>query len=162
MEQLLGIGRTVRDGSNALQEIDYILKLYNSPQQLTTFYSMIYPDERLIVKDFNFHTINEIVERYVEVRKDSTAEVTFGFEIGYKNLGMGHACVLVYDVRVNKYYFRHEGGSNGIERENVYNYFECGGFDPTKIGYKNKLFDIDDALWIVIHSKCEEFMFVED
>jgi hypothetical protein len=70
-------------------------------------------------------------------------------------------CILVYDPRVNKFYFRHDGGANGWERENVYNYFEGSDFNPNDPKFSHNMFDYDNVLQHIILGDYADHMLSE-
>jgi hypothetical protein len=45
-------------------------------------------------------------------------------DVGLTYMGMGHVMVLSMDKKSNKFFFRHDGGSNGYERDDNYNKYK--------------------------------------
>lgn len=159
---ILGIGRTERYVSQRREKLQVIHDRYTVPQQLRNFYSKISEDEEIVVNDFKFCTINEIFENYRDIDDVSNDEMISFFRVGYSQMGMGHVCLLVYDPRVDKFYFRHDGGSNGWERESVYRYFEGPKFDPMSIEYADKIMTFDEALQHIVVGDFVKYIIMEN
>lgn len=163
MDNILGIGRTIKDTTPEFGKLKNIIALYGLPHELVTFYSKLSHDETIIVNEFHFNTIDALNEAYQEVydAKLRNEEITATFNIGYKYTGMGNTCILVYDPRVQKYYFRHDGGSDGWDRERVYKFFEGTDFDPRSQQYAKQVFCFDTALKHLIYNDFEYIMIMD-
>lgn len=159
---ILGIGRTERSSSQQKERMQVLLDRYSVPEQLKNFYSKISDDEELAVNKFQFCTINEILENYGDVEDVSNDEMISFFCVGYSQMGMGHVCLLVYDPRAEKFYFRHDGGSNGWERESVYRYFEGPKFVPTSVEYADKIMTFDEALQHIVVGDFGKYIIMEN
>ena len=158
MEQILGCGRIQQDETPEHIAIKKVLKKYGSPQELSKFYTLVRHDERIKVGEFTFYTIDETNEVYESMTHDDIGEVVSTLRIGYRYIGMGNMCSLMYDPRIRKYYFRHDGGCNDWERTSLYEYFENPKFDPTDQKYETKVFEFDDALRHVVKNTYCDFM----
>lgn len=161
MDQILGIGRTVYETSTTRDKLYNIFDRYDVPESLRSFYSRIHESEKVVVGEFHFNTINEIVELYVDIDTTDNDELIQWLNIGHKYLGMGHMCIMVFDPRVQKFYFRHDGGANGWERESIYNYFEGLEFNPNNPKFRHNMFDFNDALQHIVTNDYENYMLSE-
>lgn len=69
-------------------------------------------------------------------------------DIGHLYRGMGHYCVLAWCSKINKYFFRYDGGSNGYEREHNELFF-LTKFDPSDEKYKEKLINFENTIKMI-------------
>jgi hypothetical protein len=81
--------------------------------------------------EWTFFSIDKAIEIYDGYCKNGQIKV---FDIGYKYMGMGHILVVSCDLDTNLLFFRPDGGSNGYDREDNFNYLIKNGTSP----YKNK------------------------
>ena len=59
-------------------------------------------------------SFNDIVNKYNIYLLNNQKKLC---DIAIHYLGMGHITVLTYDIKLEKFFFRRDGGSNGYERE---------------------------------------------
>ena len=89
----------------------------NLPYELQTLYFCINDiNTEIKIKDWTFLTLKEMMERsefYENI-----------LDIGTKYMGMGHIYVLSYDTKNHRFFIRHDGGSNGYDRENYFNHYK--------------------------------------
>lgn len=79
-------------------------------------YSFIGENKEFFINDFTFLTLQQIHKRI--------NNYDYFYDIALKYAGMGHVIVLAYHPKTNKYFLRHDGGANGYERENYYNFYK--------------------------------------
>jgi len=72
----------------------------------------------IYIGDWTIMSINESIKRYEEYCKNGQNKV---FDIGYKYLGLGHIELISCDLETHLLFFRHDGGSNGLDRELNFN-----------------------------------------
>ena len=78
-------------------------------------YSFIGDNKEYQVNDFTFITLREVKKRM--------NNYNHFFDIALKYAGMGHVLVLSYHPNTRKFFIRHDGGANGYEREEHYNFY---------------------------------------
>ena len=93
-------------------------------------YSFIGDNKEYQINDFTFFTLKEIQKRI--------NNYNHFFDIGLKYAGMGHIIVLSYHSNSKKFFFRHDGGANGYEREEHNNFYY--NYNPEIDKSKNTLF----------------------
>ena len=97
-------------------------------------YSFIGENKEYQINEFTFFTLKEIQKRM--------NNYNHFFDIGLKYAGMGHIIVLSYHPQSKKFFFRHDGGSNGYEREEHRNFYL--NFNPQyEISYCDTFFDFE-------------------
>ena len=97
-------------------------------------YSFIGENKEYQINEFTFFTLKEIQKRM--------NNYNHFFDIGLKYAGMGHIIVLSYHTKSKKYFFRHDGGANGYEREEHYNFYY--NYNPeTDMSVKEVFFDFE-------------------
>ena len=149
MEHILG-KRELQEPSDIRQKIFMILKIYNAPRELYDFYEYVTPREEVVYNDFTFHSMENIVKYYDIVFSGQSVDeikqnLKHAYDIGFTYIGMGHVCALVYDPRCNKYYFRHDGGSNDWDRTTDVEFFEYT-FKPNDKKYAEYLLSFVEAV----------------
>lgn len=87
---------------------------------LKILYSFIGDNKEYLINNFNFFTLIEIQNRINNYNNF--------FDVALMYLGMGHVIVLSYHPKTKKYFLRHDGGSNGYEREAHHNFYK--NYDP--------------------------------
>jgi len=78
-------------------------------------YSFIGDNKEYQINDFTFFTLREI-----QKRKNNYNHF---YDVALKYAGMGHVIVLSYHPNTKKFFVRHDGGANGYEREEHYNFY---------------------------------------
>ena len=78
-------------------------------------YSFIGENKEYQINEFTFFTLKEIKKRM--------NNYNHFFDIGLKYAGMGHIIVLSYHPNSKKFFFRHDGGANGYERDAHYKFY---------------------------------------
>lgn len=138
-------------------KLNRILDMYGVDEELRKFYySREYEDE-VVIDKYTFYSIKNIIEEYEDVEKENISKQ---FEICYTMIGMGHTCVLVYDPRVQKYLFRHGGGSSGVDNYYIMKYFE-DEFDPNNPEFRTYLFNFNDAINKIIYGLTGSHMIMD-
>lgn len=162
--KIFNIQKSVCDETEHRNALFKILKMYNADEYLYNYYFRIDDNDIIIIGDFMLYSINSIVDAYkdfVDAERDKEILIAQQYEIGYTDIGMGHTCVLVYDSRVRKYYFRHGGGSDGNAVSSTCAYFNSDMFDPTAPEYAKYLFDFPSIIQCVIDKKFGSFMIMD-
>ena len=72
--------------------------------------------QEIYIKDWNLLNITNIYDMLVDHKEDNIHITDFAL----KYCGMGHCKIAFYDYKTNMIYYRHDGGSNGWEREERY------------------------------------------
>ena len=93
-------------------------------------YSLL-PDtsSEIYLHSWTFFSIDKALELYEEYCKNGQSKV---FDIGYKYIGMGHIRVISCDLDTHLLFYRSDGGSNGYDRDNNFNYLIKNGTTPYK------------------------------
>jgi hypothetical protein len=155
MDKIFGSDRNVQKEDPIRNELFNILDYYNAPCELYDFYKLMKPEEAISCCEYKFHMIKDTVENYGSMENPKKS-----FDICYAYMGMGHVCALVYDPKVTRYYFRHDGGSNGWEREEINNFFEIV-FNPRDSKYAKRMFTFEQAIEHVSKGCGHEYMISE-
>lgn len=92
---------------NTFSKLDFSMRI---------LYSFIGDNKEYQVNDFTFFTLKEIEKRINTYNNF--------FDIALKYAGMGHVLVLSYHPNSGKFFVRHDGGANGYEREEHYNFYQ--------------------------------------
>lgn len=102
---------------NNLDIINIFTKI-NLPKEITNFYiNNNAIDKELYIKEWTLFSINKIIDMYDNHNKDNIINIV---DLGFKYLGMGWIKVAFYNLKLNKIYYRHDGGSNGYDRLDNY------------------------------------------
>ena len=90
-------------------------KLPSIPRELRYIYQVLgNPSVEFYFKFWNLFSLNKIVERFAVYKENNQNNIV---DFAIKNCGMGHCVICAYDVRDNKIFYRHDGGSSGWDRE---------------------------------------------
>ena len=100
---------------------DDIKKFYRSIKSST---------QEIYVKEWTLFSIDNIYNMLLKHRENNI-HIT---DIGLKYCGMGHCKVAFYDPQTNMIYYRHDGGSNGWDREERYNALKSYKSDSNNTG----------------------------
>ena len=92
---------------NKLNLIELLEEIKNFYREIGTTSQEIYINEWILL---SIENIIKISENY---KKDNIHTIDFA----YKYLGLGHVKVAFYDKKFNRILYRHDGGSNGYDRE---------------------------------------------
>ena len=87
---------------------------------LRILYCNLKTDQESNISGLTFLKLKEIENRFENYNNF--------FDIGVIYAGMGHVIVLSFVPSIKKLFFRYDGGSNGYEREDNYNYYH--NYDP--------------------------------
>ena len=128
-------------GDDKITHDGYLFLKENSfPLQFEMIYYLIRDRMKEVkVKSFTFFSLNDII------MKDNY--YTNFIDIGLYPMGMGHVCVLGFDRESKMFFFRHDGGSNGIEREIYYNKYR--NMKPS-VEYKDNMISFDKVLELIL------------
>ena len=85
------------------------------PLGLRILYCSLRTDQESNISGLTFFKLKDIEERFNNYKKF--------FDIGVIYAGMGHVIVLSFVPEVSKLFFRYDGGANGYEREENYNFY---------------------------------------
>ena len=123
---------TFKQIKNTVKDNTVITKIANTlhfPPTLTRIYELLDSNEReFTYHNFTFFTINEMKRRFDIFAKDSRCVIC---DLATAYLGMGHVIVLSWDKKNSVFFMRIDGGANGYEREDYWN-FICN-YDTDKI-----------------------------
>lgn len=102
------------------------------PDSLKTFFVGKPYTCEIYINEWTIMSMQNMIERFESVYPDNI----LALDIGFKYMGMGHVKVLFYDP-VNKcYFFRHDGGSSGYDREYHYDILKKYKYDGNiKFGF---------------------------
>lgn len=161
---IFGDNRDVCGETLKRNQLFNILQLYHADEYLYNLYFRMKDEEQVVVGNFIFYSIENIVDIYCRngILNENACNFARQFEIGMANIGMGHTCVLVYDPKVSKYYFRHGGGSDGNAGMYTYLYFNSDKFDPTSSEYSKYIFDFPSAIKLIITKRYGSFMLLDE
>ena len=91
----------------------------NIPEPLSKIYKIIgNPSREYYINNWNILSLNNVIKIYNEKKLKNQKNI---IDFSILNMGMGHCIVCALDPRDKKIFFRHDGGSNGWEREHNYN-----------------------------------------
>jgi hypothetical protein len=113
-----------RDGSLGYytKEVNIILETISVGTDLKRLYQIIGNTKcEYYFNNWILMNLDSLKERYDNlITNKQTRVIDFGFSYG----GMGHCVVVSYDPITKKIFYRHDGGSNGYEREHHYNFIK--------------------------------------
>lgn len=96
------------------------------PDELKMIYRILGdPTTEFYFKHWTLLSLQKVVDRYNLVKADGQSRVV-DFAIKYG--GMGHCVVCAYDPEDGRIFYRHDGGSNGWDREANYEFIK--GYTP--------------------------------
>lgn len=114
------------------------------PYELQTLYFCVNDiTTEIKIKDWTFLTLKEMMER--SKLYDNILDIATSY------MGMGHIIILTYDTKNNTYFIRHDGGSNGYDREYYYNHYKT--LDTDMINQDMKYNNFTDILSLIISKK---------
>ena len=127
-------------------DTDYIIKL-NQLHEKIGFSRLLYYIYLYIGQDnlefrlhnYVFFSLTEVERRYNIFCDNDQTKIC---DLALTYLGMGHVKVLSFDVSSKMIYTRHDGGANGYERDDHWNF--CKSLDMTQ--YKGKLYPLDEFI----------------
>ena len=126
-----------------LQETKTLLEEIPFKNELKFFYQIIAnPSVERYINNWTFMSLTNIKQRYLHFLEHNQKR-TIDFALHY--IGMGHCIVVAYDPDSNKIYYRHDGGSNGYDREYNFNFIKI--YTPEE----NKCYTFQSFL-----EKCED------
>ena len=73
--------------------------------------------QEIYIKNWSLMSLDAIIERYNICKKDNINI----YDIGFTYKGMGHVKVAFYDPKLEKIFYRIDGGANGYDRIDNYN-----------------------------------------
>ena len=91
------------------------------------------------LNDYNFYSLSELIRRY-NIYKSDGQKCFCDLALTY--IGMGHVKVLSFSIGEKLIFARHDGGSNGWDREAHWKF--SLGLNPSE--HLEKLYDLDDFL----------------
>lgn len=99
------------------------LSNYNIPETLNRNIILIYkilgdPTKEIYIGEWTILSLDKALKNYKEYSKNGQNNV---FDIGYRYLSMGHIEVISCDLKSHLLFYRHDGGSNGYDRQINYN-----------------------------------------
>jgi hypothetical protein len=108
------------DIGNKQDGVNVILENISLPTLLQKIYLIIGdPTIEFYHGEWNILQLEDVKKR-VEIYKSKNQNRAVDFAIKYE--GMGHITVISYDPELDMIYFRHDGGSNGYDREFYHNF----------------------------------------
>ena len=111
--------KTADLGSNQ-DEVNKILEIIPLPILLQKIY-LIIGDPRIEFYHGDWTILQlEDVKKRTDIYRSKNQNRAIDFAIKYE--GMGHITVASYDSELDMIYFRHDGGSNGYDREYYHNF----------------------------------------
>ena len=79
------------------------------------------PQKEIYLGEWTILSLEQALEIYKSYCNEGQKNV---FDIGYRYIGMGHIVVCSYDPSDGKIFFRRDGGSNGYERFDRWNFIK--------------------------------------
>ncbi len=111
-------------------EVNQLLEKVPLPPDLRKLYQVIGDKEaEFYFGLWTLRSLEQVNDRYEIMKEDNQHRV---IDFAIRSLGMGHALVAFYDPQTDKVYYRHDGGSNGYEREAHYNWIKGYCPEPEK------------------------------
>lgn len=89
--------------------------------------------------NYIFFSLSDLEERYNTYVDAGQTRIC---DLAHTYMGMGHVKVLSFDIASKMIYYRHDGGSNGWDRESHWNFAKT--LDLSK--YNDKLYSLDEFL----------------
>ena len=72
------------------------------------------PDKEVYIGYWTIMSLNDVIDRFKNLKDPKQERV---FDIALRYAGMGHVDILSCDLKTHKLFMRHDGGSNGWERQ---------------------------------------------
>lgn len=72
------------------------------------------PDKEVYIGYWTIMSLNDVIDRFKNLKDKKQERV---FDIALRYAGMGHVDILSCDLKTHKLFMRHDGGSNGWERQ---------------------------------------------
>ena len=72
------------------------------------------PDKEVYIGYWTIMSLNDVIDRFKNLQEKKQERV---FDIALRYAGMGHVDILSCDLKTHKLFMRHDGGSNGWERQ---------------------------------------------
>ena len=108
----------------------------NFPLKLKMMYLLLNDSKKEVnIKEFTFISLRDVKEK-----SDNLNNI---IDIGIYYMGMGHVCILGMDKNTKKFFFRHDGGSNGLEAEVYLRNYRV--LNPSA-SYPDKMLSFDEVL----------------
>lgn len=104
------------DEANRL--INFLVNKYNLPEKWIELYENKRPSIEIQLGHFTLYSLREIKNISESYEKYQNEYIDLG--VTYE--GMGHVCVLSWHKILKKCFYRHDGGGNGWEVEDNFNY----------------------------------------
>ena len=102
-----------------VQEVYSILKKYELPKKLEILFQLICnPHVEYYFNNWTLMSLDTLGKHFDAKEADGQKRV---IDFAHHYLGMGHCIICSVDVEDKKIFFRHDGGSNGYERQERYN-----------------------------------------
>jgi hypothetical protein len=127
---------TINNNINTDNKLFELYEEYNIPIEikiLHTFFTVNGYD-KLIVNYHHMFSPKNFIDRQYKNKKF--------IDLGMTYAGMGNFVVLSWAKTLNKYFIRLDGGANGYDRNDNYEFYE-NTFDPESPMYKDKMFGYD-------------------
>ena len=110
------------------EEINQLTEDCIFPDALKNFFVGRPHNCEIYINNWTIMSLKNMMERHKIVSKDCIVAL----DIGFRYMGMGHIKMVFYDPINKCYFFRHEGGSNGYDREYNYNKLKNYKYDGDK------------------------------
>lgn len=104
----------------------------------------------IYLEQWTFFSIDKALKIYNDFCKNGQSKV---FDIGYEYMGLGHINVISCDLDTHLLFFRPDGGSNGYDRDDNFNYLIKNGTTP----YKNKQMFFTSWFFEILKNSDKEF-----
>ena len=92
---------------------EFCNKYIKLPDDFTEFVSEGVPERETYVADWTIFNLNCMLDRYVSLLKNNI----YTLDIGFKYVGLGYIKICFYDPKLDAFFFRLDGGTNGWDRE---------------------------------------------
>lgn len=122
-----------------IEELEEKLNLLNNAlsNDIKTFYRNIKSStQEIYIKEWSLFSIDDILKVFKNRKRDNINIIDFAL----KYCGMGHCKVAFYDPQTNMIYYRHDGGSNELDREERYEALKQYKSDPNNFGLTFDIF----------------------
>jgi hypothetical protein len=120
MEKCISEDQSEMLGFKTNETNEILEKFPNMPFELKCLYKVIgNPSIEYYFNNWTLISLNQLEMCFNNMKKANNTRIV---DFGLKYSGMGHCVVCAYDTLDSKIFYRRDGGSNGWDRENNWNF----------------------------------------